>query len=347
MAAIMIRPDLRTAGGESNDILLNEQYVGTLTLVYRESDRIAGSIQLEEESLSDLDKMRVMKVVHRYIQGLIDATRAEECHVVVTYSAYDDIISTSSWEDEDMFEERILEACDDEFEIESALHVNDLDDEIEDEIEIEIIRPCTYFELVEVGHDRNAIEYHIHDEDGYFIAEAFCEIHDNEVTGSVDWMFNPLEEEIEGIANLLTADMEDDGIHMFVIDMIYEGEIIDTIEMTNEVLLDAADHQDEIDLIPDDDYTIELIRDDDDALTYVIYQNTYRSRSIGTATIDLSDYPITGFINFRKPHHDADTRLRIGKQLMDEIDKEQDCNHLNLTMMCGDEVMEELLLESV
>jgi len=331
LAAIMIRPDLRTAGGESNDILLNEQYVGTLTLVYRESDRIAGSIQLEEESLSDLDKMRVMKVVQRYIQGLIDATQAEECHVVVTYSDYDDIISTSSWEDEDMFEERIQEA---------------LDDGIEDEIEIEINRPCTYFELVEVGHDRNAIEYHIHDEDGYFIAEAFCEIHDNEVTGSVDWMFNPLEEEIEGVANLLTTDMEDDGIDTFVIDMIYEGEIIDTIEMTNEVLLDAADHQDEINLTSDDDYTIELVRDDDDALTYVIYQNPYRSRTIGTATIDLSDYPITGFINFRKPHHDAAARLRICKQLMDEIDKEHDCNHLNLTMMCGDEVMEELILES-
>lgn len=338
--AILIRPDLRTAGGETNDIMLDDQYVGTLTLVYREFDRISGSVQLEEESLDDMDKKHVLRVVQHYVQGLIDATQAEECDVIVTYSSYEDMISTSTWEDENEYED-VLGEDEFEFEFDSADDEYELDDSIEDEIN----RPCSFFELVTVGQSEQAIEYHIYDEDGYFIAEAFCEIHDDEVTSSVDWMFDPLDDEIEGVANLLVADFEDDEIDVFVIDMLFEGEIIETIELTNDVLFDSYEDDDVFDQTMNDDYVIELVRDDGDALTYEIYQRSYGILPIGTATVDLASQQITGFIDFRNTS-DADDRLFIAKKLMDEIDKEKDCNHLGITMMHGNEVIEEVILES-
>lgn len=338
MATVMIRPDLRTAGGETNDIMLDDQFVGTLTLVYRESDRISGSIQLEEESLNDVDKVHVLKFVQRYIQGLIDATQAEECYVVVTHSVYEDIISTSTWEDQNVFED----VTDNIIELESS----DYDDLETTGAEIE--RPCSFFELVMVGESQYAAEYHIHDEDGYFIAEAYCEIQDNDVIGSVDWMFHPLDDEMEGVANLLVANFEDDEIDSYIIDMLFEGEIVDIIELTNEALFDDLDENaaldNELDDL-DDDYIIEMVRDDGDALTYEIYQRSYGVLPIGTATVDLTNQLITGFIDLRKSGG-TDDRLHIAKRLMDEIDKEKDCDHLGVTMMCGNEFIEELIIDS-
>ena len=73
VADIMLRPDLKTAGGEVCDIMYNGEFVGTLTLVYRESDRLKGSIHLEQQSITIVDKQKVYEFVQSYIQNVIDA----------------------------------------------------------------------------------------------------------------------------------------------------------------------------------------------------------------------------------------------------------------------------------
>jgi len=327
MATILLRPDLRTAGGESNDILLDGRFVGTVTLVYRESQRIAGAVQLDDETLYEDEKQDVIEYVGLYIQGLIDAIGAEECDVVVTHSEYEDFISTSEQDDEDI--------------------VYDMDDDWDDEAAMPMDRPCDYFELMVVGESEDAVEYHIYDEDGYFIAEAFMDLSDTEARGVVDWMFEPLEEEIDGVANLIAADFEEDEYDSFVLEMRFEDELIQTIEMSHEDFIGDTVDEDELlmDEADENDYKVEMVRDDGDTLTYEIYQMSFGGLPIGTATIDLGSRQITGFVDFRNPG-DAQDRLHIARKLMTEVDKEKDCDRFNLTMMYENEVIEEILMES-
>ncbi|ARF69320.1 hypothetical protein B7C51_18125 [Paenibacillus larvae subsp. pulvifaciens] len=57
MSSIMLRPDLKTAGGEVNDVLVNGKYVGSVSIIYREGDRMFGAVQLEKHSLGKMRKV--------------------------------------------------------------------------------------------------------------------------------------------------------------------------------------------------------------------------------------------------------------------------------------------------
>ncbi|MCR8643912.1 hypothetical protein NV379_14750 [Paenibacillus sp. N1-5-1-14] len=323
MAGFILRPDLRTAGGEVSDIVWEDQFVGTLSLVYRESDRISGALQLEEGSLSDEDKEEVLEHVEEYVQGLIDALGVDACDVIVTHSSYERVISTSDEQEIEMYE--VEEDDEEEF--------------------LEFDRPCSFFELVQIAISHGAAEYEIHNEDGQVMADVFCEIQGQAVYGTVDWVFDPMEDEIEGAADLIAAEFEETAIDSFVLDMVYDGEIVDTVELLHEALLDYSE-QDILDAeLEHNEYHIEMVRDDDDSVTYEIYNMSYGAMPIGSATVDLSRQQITGFIDFRSTN-EVDDRVQIAKLLMDEVDKERDCDHINVTMLCNNEVIDELFLET-
>ena len=94
MGQITLRPELVTSSGEACGIMLDHQYVGSLTLLYREEDRIWGSVQLDEEVLDADEKEQVDLFIHQYIENMIDAVGAPEMLCILTYSYYDHIIST-------------------------------------------------------------------------------------------------------------------------------------------------------------------------------------------------------------------------------------------------------------
>jgi hypothetical protein len=93
---IVLRPDLKTSGGEIHDILIDGRYAGNMSLVFREGDRIGGSIQLDSSSISPKQKELIVSYVRDYVQDVIMAIRAADCDIVVTSSPYDHIISTDS-----------------------------------------------------------------------------------------------------------------------------------------------------------------------------------------------------------------------------------------------------------
>jgi hypothetical protein len=101
MTDIRLKPDLRTVGGEVSSIMFNDDFVGVITLVYRESDRLSGSIQLEQQSLSASDKQNVVGFLQEYVQQVMDALQAQQSEVVVTYSSYDYVIETNGYEEEE------------------------------------------------------------------------------------------------------------------------------------------------------------------------------------------------------------------------------------------------------
>ncbi|BFT70583.1 hypothetical protein PAENIP36_20250 [Paenibacillus sp. P36] len=357
MADMMLRPDLKTAGGEVCDMMYNGEFVGTLTLVYRESDRLKGSIHLERQSIAQEDKESVYAFVQSYIQNVIDALAITECEVVVSYSDYDFVIATDHAigpvmeEDDNRTTNYYLDDDDADYE-----WVND-DETRFDDIEgtngpeslhmIEQRRQQLGYELVNVGEYRNRVEYHVYDKESELVAEVITHVYGSDVIGEVTWQFDPFDEEMDTVTELVVADYDEDETDTFIFNMIFDGEMIDTVELTHIDLLELVDDIREESLIPPnpEDYTIILARDDGDTLTYEIYQQSYGGLPIGTATVDISSRQLTGFIDFREPG-DSDDRELIASLLLEELDKEKEYETFNVSMLYRNKLIDEIWFET-
>lgn len=337
MSVIMLRPDLKTAGGEVSDLLLDGEFIGTFTVVYRESDRMSGAVQLEKQSLSASDKQEVLSFMEEHVQHLIDASGINQCEVIVTYSAYEQIIATP----------------------EAASFMNNQDDELEwvkddsfpsepgEQETIEMNANELLYELVIMSESRNRIEYQIYNMDSELVAEAEVKIYGMDIVGEVDWKIDPFEEEMDAVAELLVEDCNEDEVDSIILHMKVNGEIVETIELTHVDLLDDASDEEETfeRNLPEDDYTVVLVRDDTDTLTYEIYQQSYGGLPIGTATIDISQRQLSGFIDFREPGS-SDDREVIASLLLNELDKEKDYETINLSMLYRNKLIDEISFET-
>lgn len=348
MTDVMIRPDLRTTGGEVNDIVVRGRYAGTLTLVYREKERMSGSLQLEREMLNPRDKRNVVRVVQSYVQSLIDAYQVSECSVMATYSRYDHVIATD--QHVGVIRE-IGEETFDPYDVDETLldpRLDDIDPAGEDTIESET---ANYYELVIVGENRNKIEYHVYGHRQEWLAEAFMQIRGSEVTGDVNWRFEPSEDQIEHVADLVVSDFDEQQIDSFMLYMKFDGQLIETIELTHEDLfeLDEATskrlaERSTVSLDNGDSYSIVLARDDGDMLSYDIYHYAEGALPIGSATIDISRRQVSGFVDLREPGSDEE-REQIASILMEMVEKERECETFNLTVMHKNQPIDELLFE--
>jgi hypothetical protein len=364
MAEIVLRPDLKTAGGEVSDILLQGRFVGTLLLVYRENDRICGSVQLEKESLSSKDKKAVMRYVTDYIQSNIHALKASECDVLVTHSSYDHVIATEAYREEvvdettDMYdgEPEVIWVTDEddlgdwdvsdresiEMDVNRGRYSNDPEDTDND------YRNPVYYELVSTKETKNKLEYHVYDKDQEWIAEVFMRVFGSDVVGDIHWMYSPLDEEIEHVTDLVVSDFESEAIDTFTIDHRFEGDILETIELTHEDLLDDGLSSETVRGTPDEleEYTVVLARDDHDMLTYEIYKQTEGGLPIGTATVDISRKQLSGFIDFRSKISKAGDREKIATLVMQELDKEKDYDTISFTMLQHNKPIDEIVFEN-
>lgn len=364
MSSIVLRPDLKTSGGEIHDILINGRFAGSITLVFREGDRVGGSVQLDRTSITKSEKQDVVAYVRNYIQDVITAVRAADCDVVVTNSPYDHIISTSRDElgqskvmrDADIMDEGVREAFldDDVYDVEELIFGTDDeqfgDEEAQDLDRIEMRRssrgrrsrrPAVY-ELVIVGESRNKVEYHVYDHEMEWVAEAFFTIRGSDCVGELNFMIQPSDEQIEAVADLIVSDFDEEQVDTFDIHVKYRGSELEHIELTHDDLLDTPEFQ-----IGSggDDFTVTLARDDGDMLTYEIYNQARGGLPIGTATVDIASRQLSGFIDFREMCSEEE-REQISTLLMRELDKEKDYQTINLSIMHRNEKIDEILFES-
>lgn len=332
MGNIQIRPDFRTSGGEMNDIMIEGVYAGSMSLVYREGKRLAGSIQLDHTALKQKAKDAVVKEVTEYVQALIDAYDIEECSVIVTHSDVDHVIATGQNVGviEDIIDEHGMEATLDQTEHSKARTSRARKQDMQ------------YLELVIVGEHRNAIEYHIHDRKKQMLAEVFVSILDRDVVGEVNWQYEPSEEDIENATDLLVSDFNENEIDTFVLEMKYNEELLEIVELAHDDFF-ANDVGDEME--SSDQFSVILTRDDGDALTYEIYDQTRGGLPVATATIDISHRELSGFIDFREEEEDEDDREEMALMLMRELDKEKDYKKLGLTMMHNNQWIDEVVFE--
>ncbi|WNR43154.1 hypothetical protein [Paenibacillus roseipurpureus] len=357
MADIMLRPDLKTAGGEVCDIMYNGEFVGTLTLVYRESDRLKGAIHLEKQSISLQGKQEVYDYAQSYIQSAIDALGISECEVIVSYSDYDFVIATDHAIGPSIVDE-------DEWTSEDLLHDDELNyswlrgeltmvDREEDESVSQMdmlhdVRQHQGYELVVVSENRSSVEYHVFEKDSELVAEANLHIYGSEVIGEIIWRFDPFDAEMDIVTELIVGDFDEEQTDTFVFHMVYNGETVDTVELTHIDMLDLVDEiqgEDDMWIPMRDDYSIVMVRDDLDTLSYEIYQQSHGDLPIGTATVDISSRQLTGFIDFREPG-DSDDRELIATLLLEELDKEQEYETFNLSMLYRNKLIDEILFET-
>jgi hypothetical protein len=347
MANVFLRPDLKTAGGEISDILLNGRYVGSLSLVFREYDRVSGAIQLEKPSLPSTDKDEVLEYLYQHIQAFASSVEAEECTVAVTYSSFDSFIDP--FEDSEMYQVQNLSLDQDDEGLDEDIYFDDVN---QDEFEtMDMVKEN--YHLVIVGEGRRKVEYHVYDDDQEWVAEAMMHIKGEDVVGEVYWLFEPTEEEIEDITELLVSDFNEEDIDTFVINHNFEDERIETIDLTHSDLLDQAIEQvpgkrrqaiNRIQSQEEEDYTVVLARDDEDMLTYEIYEQSHGGLPVGTATVDISQRLLTGFIEFHDPANSNDLD-KIAALLMRELDKEKEYTGINLTMLYQNEPVDEMIIE--
>lgn len=343
MTTIMLRPDLKTSGGEIHDILWNGRYAGNMTLVYRERDRIGGAVQLDQQSLSEADRQEVVRFVQNYIQDLIMAVRAVDCDVIVTHSSYDHIIATRR---DEAGHPKVMDEPDGdtawaaEEQEEGSAVLDRLEMLEQDEEEFE----SREYELVIVGESRNRVEYHVYDGDKEFVAEALFSVHGTDVEGEIHFTFLPSEEEIEAVTDLIISDFDDDAVDTFDILILHKGMELEHIELTHEDLLDTPSYATEA-MEREQRFEINLARDDGEILTYEIYSSQMGGLPIGTATVDISQRQLSGFIDFRE-HVSEEDREEIAAQLMRELDKEKEYHTLNLSVMLGNRKIDELMFEN-
>jgi hypothetical protein len=361
MAQITLRPEFRTTGGEVNDLELDGIYAGTMTLIYRENDRLIGSIQLDKAMLSEQEKQKLTVWADDYVHSLADALGVEECEVLVTYAKIDHIVTGFDEGLDDSLDDDNFEYLLDESKLEDIIDSGKRDEyTMDDDDERNPIR----LELVIVGEEDNRIEYHIYGKKNIWLAEAMFVVEETEVFGDVNWMVKPSEDEIEAATELIVSDFDEEEIDSFLIEMRYQGVTLESIELTHEDMLalenqwTSNDNLGEVESTElskydddsDDDgdsrlYSVKLIRDDADALTYDIYDVSHRGLPVGRATVDISHRQLTGFIELHEPTRSKDREI-VAIALLRELEKNKEYESFNVTMLHDNKRIEDILFEN-
>jgi hypothetical protein len=209
MTDITFKPELRTTGGEVIDIFQREKYLGTMTMVYRETDRLCGVVHLEDEQISGRLKEKLFVQLQSHVHCLVDALDLEQCEVLVFYKG-------------------------------------------------------------------------------------------NQYLIDLDSMSEPFTADTKHIR------MED---------------------------------------VEDESYSVRLIRDDLDALTYEVLHPDDEESPLAIATIHIGKEQLSGMIDFREPRT-SDERELVATLILEELDKERDYDKINLTMYVKNEYMDEILFET-
>lgn len=346
MGKIAIRPDMRTAGGEVSDVVLNGRYVGGITLVYREGSRLSGSVQLERSSMTPAEKRKVLRYLQDYIHSFAAAIEAEDCDVIVTYSPFDQVIAMEHNVGEIQYFMEDPEGPDEELYQEDGTADAPLDHDPQrglDPYEMES-QDVEAYELVITGEHGDSVEYHIYGRNKRWLAEAFVTLQGADCFGEINWMIEPTPEQIEAGVDLLVSDFDDDYVDSFQLEVKHNGELLEIFELDHQ---DLAAYEDGASLFESrtSPYSVHLVRDDGDTLTYDIYSRENGNLPIGTATIDISEPMVTGYMDFREMNSEED-REKIAALIMRELDKERDYDSFSLSVLYRNRLIDELLFEN-
>lgn len=342
---IRLRPDLRTANGEVQDILIEDRYAGTLILVFREGHRLAGSVQLDAKSVPLKAKEEIVTYIEQYLLQYRDAVDAEHIDILLTWGEVESVL-----EDEEGYEEDTPPPASESIIPEpSPLFL------YEDESgEMQI-------ELISAG--RFVSSFELQNEKGETIAHAVLKQYGTDIQGKVDWLKEPLEEELESAEELLVAEVDDGEIDTITIEMKYKDTMITILELVRQDHAPSSDEaegpdwdedgvelqsildQDEEEAEAEESCYVRMIRHDQEIVSYDLFLQEHGGLPVASATVDISEAVVSGYMDFYiepSEEHRHDLVLVLSK----EIEKEVDIKQLHITMLYRNVVIDEMLLTS-
>ncbi|MDR9744895.1 MULTISPECIES: hypothetical protein [Paenibacillus] len=342
-------PDLRTSGGEVLDIMVDGQYAGSLLLVFREGDRVSGSLQIEQNSLPDETEQYIVEQVHEYIRSLADAVSAAEYEVLVScgtlYSVLqkpesqtDVFIQSSRSEDTynhdgqngraDVNEVHVIPGSQAEsFTYEDPEHLLEM-------------------ELVSAG--RSISTYVFNDANGQELAEASLKQYGADVQGEIHWYDEPAENYQDAAAELLVRELDEEIIDTITIRMWHQGQELESAEWVHRDFADddqiaSEEDLEEIEAAEEACYVM-LVRKDREFRVYELFLQERGGLPVGTATIDTSQADLSGYIDYQVPGTSVQ-RKSLVEVLMRELDKELEFDTLHLTMLYRNQIIDEAKIE--
>jgi hypothetical protein len=346
---IELIPDLRTSGGEVQDIMVDGQYAGSLLLVFREGDRVSGSLQMEQNSLPDESEQVIVEKVHEYIRSLADAVSAAEYEVLVScgtlYSvlqkpeSHTDLLIQSSQSDDTynaggknngaaVNEVHVIPGSQAEsFTYEDPEHMLEM-------------------EMVSAG--RSISTYVFNDANGQEVAEASLKQYGADVQGEIHWYDEPAESYQDAAAELLVRELDEEIIDTITIRMWHQGQELESLEwvhrdFADEVEIEYPEDLEEIEAAEEACYVM-LVRKDREFRVYELYLQERGGLPVGTATIDTSYADLSGYMDYEVPGTSAQ-RKSLVEVLMRELEKELEFDTLHLTMLYRNQIIDEAKID--
>ncbi|QLG41563.1 MULTISPECIES: hypothetical protein [unclassified Paenibacillus] len=342
-------PDLRTSGGEVQDIMVDGQYVGSLLLVFREGDRVSGSLQIEQDSLIDETEHDIVEQVHEYIRSLADAVSAAEYEVLVscgtlysvlqkTESPMDEFIQSSRSEDKYSHDGKSDRAGVNDVRVISGSQAESFTYEDPEHL--------LEMELVSAG--RSISTYIFNDPNGQELAEASLRQYGADVQGEIHWYDEPAESYQDAAAELLVRELDEEVIDTITIRMWHQGQELESAEwvhrdFADEVELESEEDLEEIEAAEEACYVM-LVRKDREFRVYDLFLQERGGLPVGTATIDTSQADLSGYMDYQVPGTSAQ-RKSLVEVLMRELDKELEFDTLHLTMLYRNQMIDEAKIE--
>jgi len=336
--------DLRTSGGEVQDVMVNGQYAGSLFLVYREGDRLSGSLQIEQESLPDDTEQRIVEKVHAYVRSLADALEAAYYEVLVSCGSLHSVLhkpeSETVWSSEDMAhdEERYDDIDSSEVKVIPGSQAESFTYEDRDHV----------LEMEMVSAGRSISTYIFNDVDGQELAEASLKQYGADAQGEIHWYDDPEENQLEAAAELLVRELDEDIIDTITIRMWHQGNELEALEWIHRDFSEEFEDTNESDLdeleAAEEACYVMLKRKDREFRVYELFLQERGGLPVGTATIDTSQSDLTGYIDYEVPGTSIQ-RKSLVEVLMQELDKEMEFDTLHLTMLYRNQIIDEARID--
>ncbi|MDN8589863.1 hypothetical protein Q0V21_13870 [Paenibacillus sp. 11B] len=346
---IELIPDLRTSGGEVQDIMVDGQYAGSLLLVFREGDRVSGSLQMEQNSLPDESEQVIVEKVHEYIRSLADAVSAAEYEVLVScgtlYSvlqkpeSHTDLLIQSSQSDDTYYSDgkNIRDAVNEVHVIPGSQAESFTYEDPEHMLEMEM-----------VSAGRSISTYVFNDANGQEVAEASLKQYGADVQGEIHWYDEPAESYQDAAAELLVRELDEEIIDTITIRMWHQGQELESLEWVHRDFADGVEIEypedlEEIEAAEETCYVM-LVRKDREFRIYQLYLQERGGLPVGTATIDTSYADLSGYMDYEVPGTSAQ-RKSLVEVLMRELDKELEFDTLHLTMLYRNQIIDEAKID--
>lgn len=342
-------PDLRTSGGEVQDIMVGGQYMGSLLLVFREGDRVSGSLQIEQNSLPDETEQYIVEQVHEYIRSLADAVSAAEYEVLVSCGTLYSVLQKPESQT-DMFNQSSRSedsySHDGQNDRAGVNEVHVIPGSQAESFTYEDPEHLLEMELVSAG--RSISTYVFNDANGQELAEASLKQYGADVQGEIHWYDEPAENYQDAAAELLVRELDEEIIDTITIRMWHQGQEMESAEWVHRDFADEDEIEFEEDLeeieAAEEACYVMLVRKDREFRVYELFLQERGGLPVGTATIDTSEADLSGYIDYQVPGTSVQ-RKSLVEVLMRDLDKELEFDTLHLTMLYRNQIIDEAKIE--